>query len=281
LISFASLGSIRDQEMTDPTAPDAAPLGEILQGPSKFEEFLEKNQKILLVGTVVAAIGILAYNVTNTIREDKDNEAAGALVAAKDIAGLESVRTDFPDSPAAITAEFLLARKLWDSGQQDASISNLRDLIAKHPDKPVTSMARQSLANSLLSQGKTSDAAAVYEEIANNESSTFLAPTALIALGDISLKNNEKDKAKSYYEKVTTQYSTSDLKQTAQERIDFLNFELPLEVEPPPPAPPASIALPEAPTGPAIDKSLFNLNAPGTTPSLFTPGSSIQVNPEP
>jgi predicted negative regulator of RcsB-dependent stress response len=267
--------------MTDPTAPDATPLGEILQGPSKFEEFLEKNQKILLGTTVLVAIGILIYNVTNTVREDKNNEAAGALVAANDIAGLESVRTDFPDSPAAITAEFLLARKLWESGQEDASISALRDFIAKHPNKPVSNMARQALANSLLSQGKTADAASVFEEVVNDATSSFLVPSALIALGDIASKNNEKDKAKSYYQKVTTDYATSDLKQTAQERIDFLTFELPLEVEPPPPAPPASIALPEAPSAPTIDKSLFDVNLPGSTPSLFAPDTTLPINPEP
>jgi predicted negative regulator of RcsB-dependent stress response len=262
------------QEMTEPIAPDAIPLGEILQGPSKFEEFLEKNKKILLVATLLIAIGILLYNVTNTMRDDEENAAAAALVAAKDIAALESVRTEYADSPAAITAEFLLARKLWESGQQDASISALRELIAKHPNKPVSSMARQSLANSLLAQGKTADAAVVYEEVANDPSSTFLAPHALIALGDIRAKANDKENAKSQYEKVAANYPSSDLKQSAQERIDFLSFELPVEVEPPPPAPPASIALPEAPSAPTIDKSLFDVNAPGSTPSLFSPDSS-------
>ncbi len=265
--------------MSDSLTPDASsasPIGEILHGPSKFELFLEKNQKLLLVGTIAVAVGIGGYSVMQSIKADTNAEAAGALIAATDLASLESVQTQFPDSPSAATAAFLRAEKLWESGEQDSAINSLKEIIGKYPQHPVVALSRMKLANALVVQGKTADAAALYEEVISDASSAFLAPNAMIALGDLAMKNKEMDKAKGYYQEVETKFEKSKLKQTAQERIRFISFQDPTEVDAPPPPPPASITLPEAPELPKLESLTLDPQSM-PKPTLFEP----EKNPEP
>lgn len=234
--------------MSEPlTSP--VPLGEIIQGPSPFEKFLESNQKILAVGAVVVALSIGGYMIYRTIEADHRSDAGAALSAAKDIADLEKIKNDFSGTPSAASAALAIAEKQWSNTQQDEAIATLNEIIQKNPNHPARLLARSALAYRLLAQGKTGDAEAAFQAVIDNPDSHFLAPAALIALGDIAKKSGNKEKAEMSYNKVGKEYSDSKFAQIATERLKFINFQAPVEVEAPPTpqAPPASISLPDAP----------------------------------
>lgn len=243
------------------------PLAEISHGPSAFEQFLDKNQKNLIVLTVLLAIGAAALVVYRGIEKSRQESAGADLNKAADLAALQAVVKNHADTHAASSAQILMADRQWSEGQQDAAITTLREFIAANPDHPAFSTARASLGAKLMAQGKAADATALFEEIADDPKARFIAPYALISLGDIAKVAGDLDKAEASYSRVKKDFPDSSFVDTANKRIASLKAKPPVEVEPPPApapaentgaaAPPAAIpplitpAIEAAPAGPA------------------------------
>jgi predicted negative regulator of RcsB-dependent stress response len=261
--------------MSDPST-HPLPIGEIVQGPSAFEQFLENNQKLIAVSAVAIALGIGGFMVYRTIQKDHAADAGAALSAAKDIAELEKVKVDFSDTPSAVTAAMGIADKLWSNGQQDEAIATLREIIEKFPSHPASVAAQNSLGYRLLAQGKTGDASQAFQAVIDRADGRYLAPAATIALGDIAKKAGELDKAASLYKKVSSEFGDSPFARVASDRTKFLHFAAPVEVEAPPVVsePPPSLIKPDDATstgGSTGNPLLDSLNQPGTTPTPDTP----------
>ncbi len=235
------------------------PLAEISQEPNAFEQFLDRNQKGILVLAILLVIFAAAAVVYRGIQNSETQSAGIALSKAEDIAGFQSVIDQYPKSDSAGSAMVLLANAQWSAGNKDDSINTLRKFITNFPTHPALYTAKASLGAKLLSQGKSGDASAVFEEISNESAGEYMAPYALICLGDIAKDAGELEKAESYYAKVQ-KYPDSNLASTASTRITTLRTKAPTEIEAPPapPAPPASSSPPTPPTIPS-------------TPSLTAP----------
>jgi TolA-binding protein len=255
---------VLSRNMSDPST-DPVPLGEILQGPSPFEQFLERNQKLIAVAAVAAGLGIGGFMVYRTIAADNATAAGAALSQAKDIADLEKVKTEYANTPSAVTAALQISDKQWANNQQDEAISTLREIVEKFPQHPAHIIAQNALGHRLLEQGKTGDAELAFQSVIDSPSGTFLAPMAMISLGDIANKGGDKAKAEEFYKKVGDKYKESTFASLATDRLKFLNFVAPTEVEAPPvvSSPPSSIAQPDpaqAPANPNGNPLLETLN---------------------
>lgn len=227
-----------------PSTP--VPLGEIVQGPSAFEQFLDRHQKALAVTAVVCALGIGGWMVNRTIQADQALAAGSALFAAKDPAALEKVSTDFAGTPAAVTASLAASDLLWKNDKQDEAIQHLRDILANHSTHPAAAVAQQSLGLRLLAQGKMDDAQSAFEAVLVRTDARYLAPIAHISLGDIAKSAGKIEVAEKHYRTVIDDFSDSSFLNTAQDRLKFLSYQAPTEIEPPPSVeePPASLAQP-------------------------------------
>ena len=210
------------------------PLAEISQGPSAFEQFLDRNQKNLIALAILVALGTAGYVVYSGIQESHETTAGTALTKAEDLASLQAVINDHAETRAARSAMVLLADKQWSEGQQDAAVETLRKFIDSHPNHPAIGSARASLGAKLMAQGKSGDATAVFQEIADDPKERFIAPFALIALGDIAKAGGDTAKAETHYSRVSTEFSASSFAQTASQRVASLKAKSPTEVEPPP-----------------------------------------------
>lgn len=229
------------------------PLGEIVQGPSAFEQFLERNQRWLVVGTLATGLALGGFVIYKTIARDHEAEAGAALTRAQTAAELEQVSQQYDNTPAANTAMLALAQLQWKEGQQEAAIATLRKLIATGDDHAAVTIAQSSLGFHLMSQGKHSEAEAAFQSLLSNSPSSYLAPAALLALGDIAKQTGNSDQARSYYEKAQKQHADSPLAAAADERIKLLHFQAPTEIEAPAAkkssdGTPKSIALPGEPS---------------------------------
>jgi TolA-binding protein len=219
------------------SSPNPVPIGEIVQGPSAFEQFLENNQKLIAGSAVAVALAIGGVMVYRTIQRDHAAEAGAALSAAKDIASLEKVKIDFSDTPSAVTAAIGIADKLWSTGQQDESIAALKEVIEKFPQHPGSVVAQNTLGHRLMAQGKTADATVAFQAVVDRENERFLAPSAMIAMGDIAKKEGNLEKAAELYKKVSAEFKDSPFATMAADRTKFLHFVSPTEIAPPPPPP--------------------------------------------
>lgn len=270
--------------MSDPST-HPVPIGEIVQGPSAFEQFLDKNQKLIAVSAVAAALAIGGVMVYRTIQQDHAAEAGAALSAAKDIAALEKVKTDYADTPSAVSAAMGIADKLWSNGQQDEAIATLKDIMAKFPQHPAAVVAQNTLGYRLMAQGKSGDATLAFQAVVDRESERYLAPSAMIALGDLAKKEGNLEKASELYKKVSAEFKDSPFANMAADRIKFLHFTPPTEIEPPPaPTPPAEEAsiTPEKPTGAAIGSPMLDILSNGSADKKdATPAPAPAQTPPP
>jgi len=239
------------------------PLGEISQEPSSFDQFLDRNQKNLMILAVVVVIAAAAFIIYRGLQKSHQHTAGAALSQADDLASLQTIVKDYPETPAGGSARLLLAERQWTDGLQDDSISTLRSFISEQAEHPALATAKSSLASKLASQGKADEATKIFEEIVSGgESTRFLAPYALLSLGDLAKNADKPDEARKYYERAQNEFPGSNFATTASSRIGILNAKPPVEIEPPPaPAP--------APGDAPLPENLLSL--PGLTPSAPAP----------
>ena len=138
------------------------------------------------------------------------------------------------DTPAAGSAQLVIAAKQWDAGDEDGSIGTLRAFIDANPKHPALPSARASLASRLAQQGKADEAATLFREIADAPESRFIAPYALVALGDIDKAAGKLDDAEKSYKRVQEEFSSSPFANLAGQHLRMLRFKPPVEIEPPP-----------------------------------------------
>lgn len=228
------------------------PLAEISQGPNAFEQFLDRNQKNLIILAILLAIGTAALVVYRGIEQSRQETAGAALSNAEDLAALQAVITEHADTTAAHSAMILLADRQWTAGQQDAAIDTLRKFIAANPEHPARPTAQASLGAKLMLQGKAAEAAPIFQAIVDDPQAGFIAPYALICLGDMAKTTGDLDKAAAAYNRVKTDFPESGFAETAKKRAVTLKTKPPVEIEPPPApktdAPPAATPAPTAAT---------------------------------
>ena len=210
------------------------PLAEISQGPNAFEQFLDRNQKNLVILAILLAIGTAALVVYRGIEQSHQETAGAALAKAEDLAALQAVITEHADTIAAHSAMILLADRQWTAGQQDAAIDTLRKFIAANADHPARPTAQASLGAKLMIQGKAAEAAPIFQAMVDDPKAGFIAPYALICLGDISKTAGDLDKAAAAYNRVKTDFPDSGFAETAKKRAATLKTKPPVEIEPPP-----------------------------------------------
>ena len=254
-----------------------APLAEIAQGPNAFEQFLDRNQKNLIILAVLIAVGVAALVVYRGIEKSRQETAGAALNKAEDLAALQAVINEHAGTTAASSAAILLADRQWTDGQQDAAIETLRNFISSNPQHPARPTAQASLGSKLMIQGKSADASRIFQEIVDDPKSRFIAPYALISLGDIAKLAGDLAKAEASYKRVQTDFPESNFMQSAKRRIDNLKAKPPVEVDPPPapkadtppapPVPPTPTPAPPAPPTPAPAPPVPTAETPPAPPA--------------
>lgn len=226
--------------MPEDTSDTPQLLGEISHGPSAFEQFLDRNQKGLIVVSILAALAGGGVVVYRGIKTSKERDAGALLLKAEDLAALQSIGKDYPGTAASGSASILLAEKQWSEGQQDAAIDTLKSFVQSNPEHPAWPTAQASLGSKLMSQGKTGDAEAAFQSLISSPSGKFLAPYALTQLGDIAKLAGDIEKARGFYEKAKADYATNNFSSNlAGQHLLNLTAKPPVEIDAPPPPPPA------------------------------------------
>ena len=225
----------------NPEGPDSPnPLGEIEQGPSKFEQFLENNQKMLMIVCLLVVVGVSGWIIVKGMREAKETSAGEALVASQDMGDFRNVIEQFAGTVAAGTAQVQLARAQWEDGLYADSITTLRDFIDNNPDHAIEPTARMLLSSYLLEDGESEEALSLLKALADDGKAAHIAPMALIRIGDYeSALGNENAARKAYERAADPEAKNSPLtSRLATSRLDMLGVQLPTTVERPKPPPP-------------------------------------------
>lgn len=237
----------------DPHDSSPMPLAEISQGPSAFELFLDRNQKNLVILTIILVLAAAVLVVYNGIEKSKQETAGAALNNAEDLKSLQSLIVEHSKTNAAQSAMVLLADRQWTEGQQDNAIQTLKKFIAETPNHPAIPTAMASLGAKFMTQGKTAEATKIFQDIVSEPKARFIAPYALISLGDISKIGGDLENAEASYDRVKKEFPESSFAQAAILRSATLKTKAPVEIAPPPPpAKEPSLEAPLSPETPAV-----------------------------
>ena len=255
-----------ESKSNEPAAP--VPIGEIEHGPSKFDQFMEKNLKKLILLVLLIIIGVAAFVITSQLAEAKRQEAGNAYLTAESPEDYRKVISDYPDSAAASSAKHLLASQLWDEGNESEAIELLQKLVGS--EETIAAQAKFTLAGMLLKQDKTAEAKSAYEIVLANSEAKYLHPTTLLALGDIANAAGEHQKAKDYYQRKSDDFPAYGDSNMAITRLNLVGVDKAKKVAPAPeptadPSLSPSFTRPIPMQRPAEPSVIPSLNASGAT----------------
>ncbi|MGJ8658137.1 MAG: tetratricopeptide repeat protein [Akkermansiaceae bacterium] len=238
------------------------PIAELEHGPSKFEEFLDKNQKKLIILAILIFLGVLAYVFITGLEKKNATEAGAAFMQATDEEALNKIITDYSSSPAAGTAAMAIAQLRTTDDDRTAALNHFIDNYPDHPGVPAKLL---ELALIQMNSGNNNDASDTLNKLISNDKSAFLAPRAKIAIADIAASNNELDKAEQIYTEIKD--SQTHFSQVAAERLLYLKAQEPELVKKAPAPTPLS---PEEAITPARSFELEPSMTPEITPAPNT-----------
>lgn len=215
------------------------PIAEIEHGPSKFEIFLEENQKLLITLAILIFVGVLGYVGYISYGEYTKAQAGEALSEANDEAELQAVISQHGNTASAGSAALLLAdQKAQES--PEAAIGALRDFVNTYTDHPALPTATTSLGLQLLNDGKLDEAKAQLGTVLDMENADYIIPAAKIALADIAKQQGDLASARQYYTEVSNLTLDADIAnlnkysqyvQIANQRLRFIETSAPTAVE--------------------------------------------------
>lgn len=202
----------------EPKTPSesASPIAEIEHGPSKFEQFLDRNHKKLIIGASVLVLAISGTYLYTELQKTKEENAGESLVSALNqetpeaaAVELEKVIQENSGARASTTAELFLALAKWRSGDQENAVQLLETFIAEHPENPEVGTAMVKLANFQIELGQTDKAKATLNTIISSPNAQFAAPYALLALGDLAVADGDKEAARGFYNRIRKELPNS------------------------------------------------------------------------
>jgi len=168
------------------------------------ELFWEQHKALILGGiatVLIAALGIVFFFVSN---HNTKLEGAAALAAATTSAELKEVADKFSGTPAASSAQLLIARDLRQEGSYETSTTLYQSLSSE----PFAAIAQLGPASNALAENNPKEAEALLSAL-ELSGSQDAAPTALLLLATQELASGQLESAKAHLESITTEYPQS------------------------------------------------------------------------
>jgi len=220
-------------ENTEHTSAGA--IGEIEQGPSKFDQFLDKNQKNLIFLGLGLILAVGAFIIIKGMKENKRQEASAAFIGASDATGYKDVAKTYENSAAGGSALVALANAQWNDDKKEAAVETLKEFIGSYPEHPSYHSSVLSLATKLSETGNVDEAASYLQQVIDSEDPSF-SPIGQFLLADIKFAKGEKEESVSLLEDLLSlpDEDLGRLRGVVQSRLDAVNSPLPPTVKPEP-----------------------------------------------
>lgn len=275
----ALIGALHRAIMSAKPSPSPIPLAEITHGPSKFEAFLDRNQKLLVVAAILIALGTAGFVVYRGIEQSRQETAGAELLAARDMDDLRAVINNHQGTQAAKSASVLLAEAQWSSGQQEDAIATLKTFLATQADHPAAPTAKASLAAKWMVQDKRDEALPLFQELADDPAARHLAPYALICIGDMAMNAGDVSRAEEAYSRASADFSSSDYAAVASSRLRDLKAQAPVVVTAPASDETTGDDIPDSIRAPeeAVEDGAVEPAAPKEAATAATPGAAVEA----
>ncbi len=224
------------------TTPAATPIAPIAVPPteSKIEQFLNKNSKAVVLGSVLLALVLLGLGVKRYFSHQSELEAAERFTASDSVEDCDIVIQKYPGSLAAGNAILMKAGLLWNQGKKESSITVLKDFAKDYKSHTLHPQTLLALASKQAALGENDAARQTCELLLKSYPQSEMAPAAQIQLGDLLWQEGKIEDAKKLFESLPQKYpnNMTVFYDSVMQRIELMAAGLPMkEVDGPPVAP--------------------------------------------
>jgi predicted negative regulator of RcsB-dependent stress response len=184
-----------------PTAPPTTSDASV-----EAQVFWLRFQKEIAAALIIAILAMIGYAGYRLYAYQRDSKAAQLLGSAKTASDYQQVISQYPQSPAGITAYLLLAETQRRDKKFDQANTTLRTFLEKYPDHEMAATAKMAIASNLEAMGKTDEALSTYQEIAAKYPNDYNGPLAMISEVPLLKAKNRIDDARRVCEEILTKY---------------------------------------------------------------------------
>ncbi|WP_299325156.1 tetratricopeptide repeat protein [uncultured Maribacter sp.] len=222
------------QEFDEQESTTAEVFSSLDEGASRSEEWVSKNQNIILgvIGVIaISVLGYLAYD--QFVEKPKEASAANemyypqqyfdqALVAttAKDslftlaLEGAEGkygfldIIEEYNGTKAANLANYSAGMAYLNMNKYQEAITYLEDFSSD--DAVLGALAKGGLGDAFMQLDQASDALGYYEAAVKHSGNEYTAPKFLYKAGVTALEMGDKDKALGFFQKIKDEFPKSE-----------------------------------------------------------------------
>jgi tetratricopeptide (TPR) repeat protein len=191
---------------------------------TRSEEFIEKNQKTLIICIVAVIVVVLAiFGLNKWYFQPREVRAAEEMFAAEQwfaqgdfdkalngddtFRGFLSVADSYGSTKAGKLARYYAGATYLQQGNYDEAINWLKKYNGK--DAFTRPLAEMMLGDAYMEKGETATAAKYYVSAAGMSDNDVTTPTALFKAGMAYMQLGDNAKAADCFDKIKKQYPTS------------------------------------------------------------------------
>jgi len=261
-----------------PATPEAAPEVRFEWSQSPFESFLEHHFKKLLIGLLVAGVGVGAWLVLRQQSTRKALAQAEAFTGSETLDDYKKIIANHPGTVAAGSAQLMIANLLAQNNDAAGALEELRKFSAEHPQHPMVDHAAFRAAVLTAEKDGAEAGMAQYDAFINQYPDSPLRPLAQMRKADALVAAGRREEALALYEAIQKDNSLygNVVLAEAKERAAQVKLQPPAEVEfVPEPTPPATPAT-DSVTAPGL-----SFDIPATPEATVAPGAPETPDPAP
>ncbi|MDE3743608.1 tetratricopeptide repeat protein [Maribacter polysaccharolyticus] len=231
---FKPKNKVEEQKFDEQESTTAEVFSTLDESASKTEEWVSKNQNVILgfIGIVaVAVLGYLAY--VQFVQKPKEAEATNELLypqqyfeqalnstTAKDSLytlalngaegkyGFLDIINEYSGTKAANLANYSAGMAYLEMNKYDEAIAHLEDFSSD--DDILGALAKGGLGDAFMQLGQPEDALGYYESAMKHSDNGFTTPKFLYKSGITALELEQNDKALKYFQRIKDEFPTSD-----------------------------------------------------------------------
>lgn len=200
---------------------------------SRSEQWVAKNQNIILIGLAAVAVVILSFLAYNKfVMEPNEKEAANELAYPKSYFeraqnataevdslynlalngadgkyGLVDIAETYGSTKAGNLAKYMSGIAFLKTGDYQNAISYLSDFSSE--DEMLSALALGNIGDAFMEIQQAEDALKYYLEAANLKDNNFSSPLYLFKAGKVAMSLEEYGKAEDYFQRIKDDYPTS------------------------------------------------------------------------
>ena len=196
---------------------------------SQFEPdlFWEKHgRKVIIITAIALLTGLMAYFWQQQREADKD-KASARLAEVVDIAGLQGIAKDYPDSDVAAAALLRLSDMQFREARYPDASKTLQELLEKYPKHILADAARLGLAAVQEAVGNYEPARILYGELISASPNSYTVAPARLGAARCSELLGKVPQARQLYNEVIASDPTAAWQGEAFFRWTILGRQVP------------------------------------------------------